>query len=454
MTKNTKESTDLKNPDLKDMGGLLKSVFGKNGKAIGSKTSMFIAISFLTASILSYFIYGLLDNPTIYKQEQARHNSTSAELANLTKKFDKVIKGNEVYFTQLFGSPKSSDELSGRITRLVSNHNLSLINIDLQKKIKGTKKFGIGLEVSGAYFNLLRFSKELNKHVAASQVLNINIKKERKSNNLNLELLVKFAPPPKSIPKLKSVTASDSSSNGYVKALSNAFETSLGFIISSAYASEGDNLSPFQKAYSEARNQGFYEFEFTKKTGEILRYTTGLSKEAMENTRAARGTVIELDHSPRLIEATLEDYAYDSANFRRVGFVEAPESGLDSGASEMRDPFLPPVVKEVPKKKRPVVDVPEEGKKTSPFVETPEEGKKTSPVVETPEEEEQYYVSGVLVSEGMSVCIIITPEGESKIYAPGDRISSKVTLENITFNSIQISSSNESKVIVLGEPFN
>ncbi|HIE90642.1 MAG TPA: hypothetical protein EYQ56_02845 [Methylophilaceae bacterium] len=441
MTENTKESTDLKNLDLKDLGGLLKLVFGKNGKAMGSKTAMFIPISFLTVSILSYFIYGLLDNPAIYDQEQARHNSTSAELANLTKKFDEVIKGNEVYFTQLFSSPKSSDELSGRVTRLVSNHNLDLINIDLQKKIKGTKKLGIGLEVSGTYFDLLRFSTELNKHVAASQVLNLDIKKERKSNNLNLKLTVKFAPPPKSIPKLKLVTASDSPISGYVKALSNVFETSLDFIISSAHAGEGSNLSPFQKAYSEARKQGLYEFEFTKKTGEILIYATGLSKESMENVPAARRAAVELDHTPRLIKATLEGGAYDSTNFRRVGFVEAPESGLDSGASEMRDPFLPPVVKEVAKKKRPVVDV-------------PGEGKKTSSVVDVPEEDEQYYLSGVLVSDEMSVCIIITPEGESKIYAPGDRISSKVTLTNITFNSIQISSSNESKVIVLGEQVN
>ena len=95
----------------------------------------------------------------------------------------------------------------------------------------------------------------------------------------------------------------------------------------------------------------------------------------------------------------------------------------------MRDPFAPPEVRKIFKKSSSGADVSEE-------------------------EEAQYYLSGVLVSDEMSLCIIITPDGESKIYAPGDKINKKVMLTNIGFDSIQINKLNKQKVIALGEQVN
>ena len=95
----------------------------------------------------------------------------------------------------------------------------------------------------------------------------------------------------------------------------------------------------------------------------------------------------------------------------------------------MRDPFAAPQVRKAAKRKSSGGDV-------------------------SDEEEDQYYLSGVLVSDEMSLCIIITPDGESKIYAPGDKISNKVMLTNIAFDSIQINKLNKKKVIGLGEQVN
>ena len=271
MAEDTKKSVDLKNLDVKDLGALLKG-------AGGNPTALFIVFAFLVSFLLSYLIYGMIDNQSLYDQEQAKYNETTIKIASLTKKFDKTIKANKVYFTQLFSSPKTEGELSARITKLVSNYNLKLVNIDLQKKIKG--KLAISLEVSGGYINLVKFSKELNKNVAASQVIDLETKKKtQKSKGLNMKVTLTFAAPPdpSSIPKLKAATVSIVPNKSFADNTKEFFNTILSWVISPSYAHH-TNMSLFQEALHEAKKQGLYDFEFTNKAGRTMRYVTGIPK--------------------------------------------------------------------------------------------------------------------------------------------------------------------------------
>lgn len=456
MAEDTKKSVDLKNLDVKDLGALLKG-------AGGNPTALFIVFAFLVSFLLSYLIYGMIDNQSLYDQEQAKYNETTIKIASLTKKFDKTIKANKVYFTQLFSSPKTEGELSARITKLVSNYNLKLVNIDLQKKIKG--KLAISLEVSGGYINLVKFSKELNKNVAASQVIDLETKKKtQKSKGLNMKVTLTFAAPPdpSSIPKLKAATVSIVPNKSFADNTKEFFNTILSWVISPSYAHH-TNMSLFQEALHEAKKQGLYDFEFTNKAGRTMRYVTGIPKttiaalpqiealpeldnlpplQAYDDTN----TISEvMDSFPQLETKIITENDFDSSDLKRTGFVESdpfsgsPEDNSNAPAEEtvqaapaqeaLRDPFAPPEVRKAVKRSGSGLNVSEE-------------------------EEDQYYLSGVLVSDEMSLCIIITPDGESKIYAPGDKISNKVMLTNIAFDSIQINKLNKKKVVGLGEQVN
>jgi Tfp pilus assembly protein PilO len=456
MAEDTKKSVDLKNLDVKDLGALLKG-------AGGNPTALFIVFAFLVSFLLSYLIYGMIDNQSLYDQEQAKYNETTIKIASLTKKFDKTIKANKVYFTQLFSSPKTEGELSARITKLVSNYNLKLVNIDLQKKIKG--KLAISLEVSGGYINLVKFSKELNKNVAASQVIDLETKKKtQKSKGLNMKVTLTFAAPPdpSSIPKLKAATVSIVPNKSFADNTKEFFNTILSWVISPSYAHH-TNMSLFQEALHEAKKQGLYDFEFTNKAGRTMRYVTGIPKttiaalpqiealpeldnlpplQAYDDTN----TISEvMDSSPQLETKIITENDFDSSDLKRTGFVESdpfsgsPKDNSNAPAEEtvqaapaqeaLRDPFAPPEVRKAVKRSGSGLNVSEE-------------------------EEDQYYLSGVLVSDEMSLCIIITPDGESKIYAPGDKISNKVMLTNIAFDSIQINKLNKKKVVGLGEQVN
>ena len=116
MAEDKKASIDLKTLTPSDLVGLLKSAFGN-----GNKAGMFMALAFITSFVLIYLIFGKLDNQTLYDIQLAKHSQASADLATLTKKLNKAIKDNKVYFSQLFSSPKTDDELSAKVTKLVSN---------------------------------------------------------------------------------------------------------------------------------------------------------------------------------------------------------------------------------------------------------------------------------------------------------------------------------------------
>lgn len=504
MAEDTKKSVDLKNLDLKDIGGLLKAGFGKG--SMSNPTVLFIVFGFLASFILAYLIYGMIDNQTLYDQEQTKYNQNKTELATLTKKFDKTIKGNKEYFTQLFSSPKTDDELSARITKLVSNYNLKLVNIDLQKKLKG-KKLGIALEVRGGYVNLVKFSKELNKNVAASQIIDLEANKKRQSKLLDMKLTLVFAAPPNpdSIPKYKPATVSAYTINKFASNIKHIFNVALSSILSPAHAEEIE-MTDFQKALHEAKKAGLYDFEFTNKAGKTMVYATGIPKSeatapsvkkkmtdfqkalfeakqkgllTFEFTKKDGKTMTYktglsapvIANLPKIVEVAetndlpplqsnevveiftdnqytnspvqteiITNNEYKPDSFKRAGFVEADPFAEPSAAptveeeivtpnEALRDPFAPPEVRKAAKRK-------------------------SSGGTVSDEEEDQYYLSGVLVSDEMSLCIIITPDGESKIYAPGDKISNKVMLTNVAFDSIQINKLNKKKVIGLGEQVN
>jgi hypothetical protein len=456
-----KKPVDLKNIDIKDIGVLFKSL-GSN------PTTIFVGFGFILSILFGYLIYGMMDNQTKFNTEQAKFNQTTVELNVLTKKFDKTIKGNKAYFSQLFASPKTDDELSARITKLVSNYNLKLITMNLEKKVKNGIS-GIGLEVSGSYMNLLKFSKELNKNVAASRVNDLEIKSKNKSKTLFMKATIAFTPPPNpdSIPKINPATVSINSIKSLAKNTSSYLDTMLGWFIASSHAEESmEKMTDFQKALYEAKKAGLYDFEFTNKAGRTMLYLTGLPREilatlpeieVMENNvilppLQASEEITIITEKLATSEAVETEIIKESKDligqYKKAGFVEsdpfggAPEPAntqtetdvAETDVAEpknepMRDPFAPPEVRKIFKKSSSGADVSEE-------------------------EEAQYYLSGVLVSDEMSLCIIITPDGESKIYAPGDKINKKVMLTNIGFDSIQINKLNKQKVIALGEQVN
>ena len=276
--------------DIKQLGPLIKGLFAKDSNVFGNKLVVFSVISIVVSMFLIYGIYGISDNQLVYDESKNKYNTATVKLDQLDKKFKKTVARNKNYFEQLTTAPKNKSELSAEITGLVSQYNLQLNSVDLNAKVG--KQKGVKLMVSGSYLNLIRFSSEMNKILAASKLINLSVKKSRKSNNLIMELDIVFAAPPaaSTLPKQTKDTV-------VLFKINNLFAKIFNVFISSANASEGDlpeilptdelsNLPPleaeglslFQKAYAQAKLDKLTKFAFTNKAGETKLYLTGLQK--------------------------------------------------------------------------------------------------------------------------------------------------------------------------------
>ena len=276
--------------DIKQLGPLIKGLFAKDSNVFGNKLVVFSVISIVVSMFLIYGIYGISDNQLVYDESKNKYNTATVKLDQLDKKFKKTVAMNKNYFEQLTTAPKNKSELSAEITGLVSQYNLQLNSVDLNAKVG--KQKGVNLMVSGSYLNLIRFSSEMNKILAASKLINLSVKKSRKGNNLIMELDIVFAAPPpaSTLPKQTKDTV-------VLFKINNLFAKIFNVFISSANASEGDlpeilptdelsNLPPleaeglslFQKAYAQAKLDKLTKFAFTNKAGETKLYLTGLQK--------------------------------------------------------------------------------------------------------------------------------------------------------------------------------
>ena len=161
--------------DIKQLGPLIKGLFAKDSNIFGNKLVVFSAISIIVSIFLIYGIYDVSDNQLVFDESKNKYNAATVKLEQLDNKFKKTVANNKNYFEQLITSPKNKSELSAEITGLVSQYNLQLQSVDLNAKVG--KQKGVNLMVSGSYLNLIRFSSEMNKILAASKLINLTVDK-------------------------------------------------------------------------------------------------------------------------------------------------------------------------------------------------------------------------------------------------------------------------------------
>ena len=377
--------------DIKQLGPLIKGLFAKDSNVFGNKLVVFSVISIVVSMFLIYGIYGISDNQLVYDESKNKYNTATVKLDQLDKKFKKTVARNKNYFEQLTTAPKNKSELSAEITGLVSQYNLQLNSVDLNAKVG--KQKGVNLMVSGSYLNLIRFSSEMNKILAASKLINLSVKKSRKGNNLIMELDIVFAAPPpaSTLPKQTKDTV-------VLFKINNLFAKIFNVFISSANASEGDlpeilptdelsNLPPleaeglslFQKAYAQAKLDKLTKFAFTNKAGETKLYLTGLQKsdEALVAHHEAEETQLpeilptdELSNLPPLVAQStkkieklvdIKSQKVDVAQVTNLSVDEAKSAILakkiaDMKAKKIADMKAKKIVKNEFKKAKPLDD--------------------------------------------------------------------------------------------------
>jgi len=468
--------------DVKDLIKKIMSLFSKDSNVFGNKLVNLSLASVFVTIFLIYSIYEISDNDSQYMQAKSSFDNVSLKLNKLEAKFKKTQVSNELYFQQLMASPKTKSEFSAKITKLVSQYNILLKSINLNGNIGKQKGNGVKLVVSGPYLSLIRFSREMNKILAASQLINLDVKKIREGKSLVMGLDIIFSPPPpaSSLPlKAKEITVkilNQKSVFSHVLNLfvssANAFEEVLPEILPVENLQElhplqtkvkPKGLSLFQKAYAEAKFNGLTKFKFTNKAGET--YLTGLkerkeiltapqelpeilpiaeltnlppleSRPAMHvkkiiNTKPQKGNSVSNSQKTNVYKQGQGVAVHEAGDKKLIlaGFVEKPTQSTQEFETQesvepesLRDPFASP------------------GESRSPKINSKFSGEQS---------ENKYYLSGVIASDHLELCVVISPLGESNIYRVGQKITDKILITGISGDSIL--TNNSTKKIVIGD---
>ena len=309
----------------------VKDIFSKvNLQSIyANKLFIYVFVSFVISFVLLYFMYGLYVNQDKYESEKKRFNIASDSVNSAQKEIENLTSKNKIYIKQLSKASKTKSELSSKITKLIGNYGLELKNLDLKLDQNGTSTNPrMTFEVKGKFLNIIRFNRELNNLLAATQINEMKISKISDSNLLQLRLDINFSAPPV------------------------------------------NSLSPISKL------ETFYNEKIS------------LSK--------------------RYVWSDLSNITNDIKGLVKVGFVAAESDQ----SKEMRDPFSEPNNTLKATKKQSDSD---------------------------DELDEIYFLSGTLISDKKSFCIIISPEGDSRFYIEGDYITKnnkKIVINRILSDQI------------------
>lgn len=186
---------DLKKPV--NLSSLLNIKVKLKGSSLEhSKFSLSILI---VSSIIGLtFFYLAIDrykNQDIFQTAKSHYEQTVSEKNMLDTKFKKLAKDNADYFSDVVSSPKTKMELSNALTQLIARSNLNLAKMNLNSADPSKGEI-IEIEIDGSYSNIIQFSEDCKKIIAASELQSYKLTKIKEGAIVHIAMSIKFNAPP------------------------------------------------------------------------------------------------------------------------------------------------------------------------------------------------------------------------------------------------------------------
>jgi hypothetical protein len=186
---------DLKKPV--NLSSLLniKALF-KGSSLEHSKFSLSILIvSSIIGLTFVYLGINRYKNQDIFQIAKSHYEQTVSEKNMLDTKFKKLAKDNADYFRDVVSSPKSKMELSNALTQLIVRSNLKLAKMNLNSADPSKGEI-IEIEIDGTYLNIIQFSENCKKIIAASELQSYKLTKTKEGAMIHVAMSIKFNAPP------------------------------------------------------------------------------------------------------------------------------------------------------------------------------------------------------------------------------------------------------------------
>jgi Tfp pilus assembly protein PilO len=161
-----------------------------------SKFSLSILIvSSIIGLTFFYLAINRYKNQDIFQTAKIHYEQTVSEKNMLDTKFKKLAKDNADYFSDVVSSPKTKMELSNALTQLIARYNLNLAKMNLNSADPSKGEI-IEIEIDGSYSNIIQFSEDCKKIIAASELQSYKLTKIKEGAMVHIAMSIKFNAPP------------------------------------------------------------------------------------------------------------------------------------------------------------------------------------------------------------------------------------------------------------------
>lgn len=200
--------------------------FNLNLKNIDLKTAKGpLGILFVSVLVFFYCINDVMtrfSNQDLLMNTQAQINNLSQQKTDLASQYNQLLKDNKAILKYISNSPKTKSEMTAVLTKLVSLYRIKLIKLAMNEnssqldpnaasqagELNATadSSLVIDLEGIGSFANIILFTTKLKEVLAASEIESFKLAKLAEGKGLQLNLIVKFSPPPNDLAVPETVT--------------------------------------------------------------------------------------------------------------------------------------------------------------------------------------------------------------------------------------------------------
>lgn len=196
LNKEIKLNFNIKNIDLKAVKG-----------PVGILVISILVFFYCTSQVMTRF-----SNQDLLVNTQAQINTLSQQKTDVTSQYNQLLKDNKAILKYISNSPKTKSEMTAVLTKLVSLYRIKLIKLAMnenssqldpnaasqagESNASADSSLVIDLEGIGSFANITLFTTKLKEVLAASEIESFKLAKLAEGKGLQLNLIVKFSPPP------------------------------------------------------------------------------------------------------------------------------------------------------------------------------------------------------------------------------------------------------------------
>lgn len=336
-------------------------------------------ISLLTILFVATKSYSLYLNSQDFDQKNLEFIEINNQINSTHKRISKLLTKEAQYFNDLSTAPATKSELVDLLSNIGTSRQLIVKKLIASDGVSGQQKEDIiEMELDGSYAGIIEFISRISPLLSASSIESIKLDKRKDSQFIHAALSVKFSKPPLLEVKRPALKAESNIRDSFLRLSEIKNVENMGPNFNSPKIIN-DELSESRQVVAFRLSGESYYYGAPK--GDWRFYNVGFVQQ------------------PALKKPALD-----------ITQKETPMASVDENSNKREDPFLP----------SPKLNQGSNSVSAGTFTGT--------------------FLSGIVYSESLGLCVVTLPTGESRVFAEGEYINARTKIKSIKPDYVYVQS--------------